>query len=62
MKKEILKTVLETKFDMPIMVSIGVVNSLLGLTVLMATYFAGLRVSRRNIDKIVLAESLKYNE
>jgi putative ABC transport system permease protein len=40
----VLKIELETKFELPMMLSLGIVNGLLGLAVLMLTYFAGLRI------------------
>jgi hypothetical protein len=48
----VLKIELETKFELPMMLSLGIVNGLLGLAVLMLTYFAGLRISRWNINRI----------
>lgn len=57
----ILKAELETKFDLPMMLSLGVLNALLGFAALMITYFAGLHFSKRHIDRIALAESLDYN-
>ena len=57
----LLKTELETKFDLPMMLSLGSINALLGFAVLMITYFVGLRLSRRHVDRIALAESLEYN-
>jgi ABC-type antimicrobial peptide transport system permease subunit len=57
----ILKIELETKFELPMMLSLGVVNGLLGLTALMLIYFAGISISRWHINRIALAESLKYD-
>ena len=56
---EILKNILETQFELPMTVSLSVINILLGFAILMITYFVGLLCSKRNIDKVALAESLK---
>ena len=57
-----IKIYLETKFDTSMIVSLNPFTTTLAFVILMGIYYIGLRLSRRNIDKIVLAESLKFDE
>jgi putative ABC transport system permease protein len=51
---------IEEKFELPLLVSLSIFYAVIGFVIIMLAYYAGLRFSRRHIDKIVLAEALKF--
>lgn len=52
-------TVLENKFETPLPAYMNLTTALLGIGILLITYFICLQFSKRSIDKVILAESLR---